>query len=394
MHGSFTTLMNADFLTSLKDSEVESFQPIAGNPLGKRMHLYTQSDGFPDLANVNIALIGVEEDRNSNGNTGTGKDLHNVRRYLYRLFPGNWKTSIADLGNITKGDSTSDTYFAVEQVVAGLLKKNILPVIIGGGQDITFSNYRAYDQLEQTVNLVVVDNRFDLGNFEDKLTSESYLGKIITETPSNLFNYCNIGYQTYLNSQEEINLIENLNFDTYRLGEARNLEALEPAFRDADIVSIDIGSVKQSEAPGNSNASPNGLNGEEVCAMARYAGISDKVSSLGIYEFNSICDSNNQTANLIAQIIWHFIEGVNYRANDYPFTTKEYYQKFTVMLEDDDPINFYKSHKTGRWWMEISLIKNNKYKRHALIPCTYKDYLETTKQQIPDRWFRAQRKMI
>ena len=74
--------------------------------------------------------------------------------------------------------------------------------------------------------------------------------------------------------------------------------------------------------------------------------------------------------------------------------TKEDYQKFTVMLENDDPINFYKSNKTGRWWMEINLIQHNKYKRRALIPCTYQDYIETTNQMIPDRWFKAQSKMI
>ena len=40
------------------------------------------------------------------------------------------------------------------------LNMNIIPIIIGGGQDTTFSNYKAYDQLEQTVNLVVVDSKF------------------------------------------------------------------------------------------------------------------------------------------------------------------------------------------------------------------------------------------
>ena len=132
--------------------------------------------------------------------------------------------------------------------------------------------------------------------------------------------------------------------------------------------------------------------------------INSKIPLIGIFKIytvqtlikinNSKHDSNHQTAHLIAQMIWYFIEGVNFRAKDYPFTTKEHYQKFTVMLENDDPINFYKSNKTGRWWMEINLIKDNKYKRHALVPCTYQDYIETTKEQIPDRWFKAQRKMV
>ena len=103
---------------------------------------------------------------------------------------------------------------------------------------------------------------------------------------------------------------------------------------------------------------------------------------------------NDQTAALIAQMIWYFIEGVNLRVKDYPFSTKENYQKFTVILEDDDPIIFYKSNKSGRWWIEINVISNNKYKRHALIPCTYKDYEEAMNQIIPDRWYKAMRKMV
>ena len=213
------------------------------------------------------------------------------------------------------------------------------------------------------------------------------------EQPNNLFNYSNIGYQTYYNSQEEIQLLENLYFDAYRLGEVKNLQLVEPIMRDADIVSIDIGAVKQSDAIANNNCSPNGFYGEEICAIARYAGISDKVTSFGVYEYNARIDNKNQTAALIAQVIWYFIEGVNFRAKDYPYSTKESYQKFTVMLEDDDPVNFYKSDKSGRWWMEINLITDNKYKRHTLIPCAYQDYVKATERQIPERWYKAQQKL-
>lgn len=386
--------MSTEFLSPIKDSVVAHSVLLPSHSLGRTIRVHSQSEGFPDLDGVKLAIIGVEEDRNTEDNFGSGKDLHHIRRHLYQLFPGNWNTPIADLGNIKKGNATSDTHFAVTDILSSLLKKGIIPVIIGGGQDVTFSNYRAYDTLEQSVNLVAVDSMFDLGKLEDELSSKSYLSKIIMQEPNNLFNYSNIGYQTYFNSQEEINLIHSLNFDAYRLGEAKNLEIVEPVFRDADIVSIDIGAVRQGDAPANNNVSPNGFYGEEICAIARYAGISDKVSSFGVYEYNSKYDNNFQTAHLIAQMIWYFIEGVNYRAKDYPFSTKDEYQKFTVLLEDDDPINFYKSHKTGRWWMEINLIKDNKYKRHALIPCTYQDYLETTEQIIPDRWFKAQRKMV
>ena len=386
--------MNQDFLTPIEDSLAVHLALQSSACLGKKIQIHSHQEGFPDLENVQIAIFGVNEDRNSQDNFGCGENLMIVREKLYQLFPGKWHTNIADLGTIEKGNQVSDTYFAVKEITTFLLKNNIIPIIIGGGQDITYINYRAYDALEQSVNITAVDSRFDLGNLEEELTSQSYLSKIIMQEPNNLFNYSNVGYQTYFNSQEEIRLLDNLFFDTYRLGEAKMLENIEPAFRNSDIVSIDIGALRQSEAPANNNSSPNGFYGEEICAISRYAGLSDKVSSFGIYEYNSKYDNNGQTAHLIAQMIWYFIEGVNFRVKDYPFSGKENYQKFTVLLEEDEPLLFYKSNKSGRWWIEINILSNNKYKRHALIPCTYKDYTDATKQLIPEKWYKAMRKMV
>ena len=384
--------MNADFLTPVKDSVVAHSVLLPPNSLGAIMRVHTQINGFPDLKGINIAILGVEEDRNTEDNLGSGKDLHHIRRHLYQLFPGNWNTSIADLGNIKKGDSTTDTHFAVTKVIADLLKLNIIPIIIGGGQDTTFSNYKAYDALEQTVNLVAVDSMFDLGNFEDELSSKSYLSKIIMEVPSNLFNYSNIGYQTYFNSQEEINLIQGLNFDAYKLGQAKDLEIVEPVFRDADIVSIDIGAVRQSDAPANNNVSPNGFYGEEICAISRYAGISSKVSSFSLFEITDFTDSKSG-AMLLAQVLWYFIEGVNFRVSDDDFTDQKNFTTYKVPI-DDEVLIFKKSNKTGRWWIELPFISNinNKLKSPTLLPCTYGEYLSATNQEIPERWLKARRK--
>lgn len=386
--------MNFDFLTPIKDTIIAHLVLQSAQSLGRNIQVHSIQKGFPELDEVQIAIFGVQEDRNAVDNINCGENLHEIRKHLYQLFPGNWHTKIADLGNVIKGNSVEDTYFAVNSLTAYLIKNKIIPVIIGGSQDVTYANYRGYDALEQTVNLVSVDSKFDIESAEEGLNSRSYLSKIILDKPNNLFNFSNIGYQTYYNSQEELDLLNSLFFDTYRLGEVKDLTVVEPIMRDADIVSIDVGSIRQSDAPANNNASPNGFYGEEICAISRYAGISDKVTSFGIYEYNSKFDNNNQTAHLIAQMIWYFIEGVNFRAKDYPFCTKESYQKFIVLVENDEPINFYKSDKSGRWWMEINIITNNKYKRHALIPCTYQDYLEAIEQKIPERWYKALRKLM
>ncbi|WP_370407793.1 formimidoylglutamase [Tenacibaculum dicentrarchi] len=386
--------MDFNFFIPIKDTLVTNLTSQSMKSLGRNIEIHTKVNGLPDLSEVSIVVIGVEDGRGAPDNQGCGDNLEAIREKLYKLFPGNWKTKVADLGNIEQGNTIKDTYFAVSSSIEYLLSKKIIPILIGGSQDLTYANYRGYDSLEQTVNLVSVDSKFDLGAMNERLRSSSFLSKIIMEQPNNLFNYSNIGYQTYFNSQEEIELLDKLYFDAFRLGEVKDVRLVEPIMRDADIISIDISSVRQSEAPANKNASPNGFYGEEICAIARYAGISDKVTSFGVYEYNSLFDLNNQTASLIAQMIWFFIEGVNARAKDYPFVSKDNYRKFTILLTDDDPINFYKSDKSGRWWMEINMISNTKHKRHALVPCNYKDYEQALKGKMPDRWYKALQKLV
>jgi arginase family enzyme len=380
--------MEFDFLSPVNTAEV--LKGLSSQHLGSKVVFHTESD-FPQLDKIEVAIIGVLENRGVDP-LAEDADLILIRRELYGLFPGNWDVSIADLGDIEAGNSIEDTYFAVQKVAAAVVKRKIVPIFIGGSQDLTYPIYRAYDQLEQMVNLVAVDSRFDIGKEEGRITSRSYLSKIILDEPNNLFNYSNIGYQTYYNSQEEIDLVEKLFFDAYRLGEINNNLALaEPVFRDADLVSIDLSSVRSSDSGNFENFVPNGFSGKEICALARYAGISDKVSMFGLFNYNNMAAE----AVLVAQVIWYFIEGFHYRSNEYPFGSKDNYLKYIVILDEDELI-FYKSNKTDRWWIEIPFISNanNKLKRNTLLPCSYEEYVAATNQELPERWWKAQRKNL
>lgn len=382
--------MTFDFLLPVSETVLSENENIGGQALGNKIRIHTKADGIPDLEQVKMAIIGIRENRNAVNYDESEIHFDAIRKALYGLFPGNWFTNIADLGDILQGESVSDTYFAMQSLVTELLRKNIIPLILGGSQDLIYANYRAYDEIRPMVNIVNVDSNFDLGDSSLPITNNSYLGKIILEEPYNLFNYATLGYQTYFNSQEEIDLMEKLHFEAYRLGSVSNAITLaEPVMRDADIVSIDLKSVKASEVSEGQYYSPNGLDGKEVCAMARYAGISNKVSSFGIYEYQP-SKSSALTATLVAQMLWYFIEGVNCRIKDDDFKNEDSYQKFNVLVEDDNLI-FFKSIKTGRWWIEIPFLPNvnNKLKRHTLLPCMYEEYVEATHGKIPERWYKA-----
>ncbi len=379
--------MAFDFLQPLDAGFLEFIQGLSPQTLGKKVVFHTDTD-FPVLDNVSIAVIGVLENRGLSSRNEV--DLTSIRKEFYSLFPGNWQTQIVDLGDVVAGSSLEDTYYVLKTTVEQLVKNKIVPLIIGGSQDLTYAMYRAYDQLEQMVNMVSVDNKFDFAK-EQSMQANSYLTKMIVEEPNNLFNFSNIGYQTYYNSQEEIDLIEKLYFDAYRLGEVcNNLAIAEPVFRDADLVSFDLLSVKTSNSANFSTFAPNGFNGKEICSLARYAGISDKVSSFGVFNHNS----TPQEAVLVSQILWYFIEGFHYRSQEYPFGVRENYIKYIVTLEEE--MIFFKSNKTDRWWIEIPYISgiNNKLKKSTLLPCTHDDYLAACNGDVPERWWKAQRKNL
>ena len=382
--------MNFSFLTPVPDSVLAHNELLSTQALGRKIRIHSDQSGIPDLEGIQIAIIGVLENRNDINYIGEDFNLNEIRKSLYALFPGNWHTTIADLGDIHKGESIEDTYYAIKTAVALLIPKGIIPIVIGGSQDITYPIYRAYDALMPMVNIANVDSKFDLGDSTKPIKNTSFVGKIILDEPYNLFNYATIGYQTYFNSQEEIDLMDKLYFESYRLGAVSNdITLVEPALRDANIVSVDLGSVKGSEVGSRQQVSPNGFDGKEICAISRYAGISNKVTTFGIFEYKP-SSVDDLTSGLIAQMLWYFIEGVNCRVKDDDFSLEHNYQKF-ITLVDQQELIFYKSMKTGRWWIEIPFLEeiNNKLKRHTLLPCTHQDYQDACNNNVPERWYKA-----
>ncbi len=387
------------FFEPLNPDEFQYFGDTSGQGrLGNIIGIHTEAGGLPDYGGSNIALIGVTDDRRAIGNEGCGLAPNAIRKYLYALNIGPYPIKMVDLGNVKNGFSVSDTYFALSSAIAEMIENNVLPVILGGSQDHTFANYQAYQSLGQIINIVAVDPMFDLGKSEEELNARSYLSSIILHQPNYLFNFANIGYQTYFIDQEALKLMRNLFFDTFRLGIVRDtLEDVEPIVRNADMLTFDVSAIRISDAPGNANATPNGFYGEEACQIARYAGLSDKLTSIGFYEVNPKFDKTGQTAHLVAQMIWYFIDGYYNRAHDFPFKNEDDYLKYRVSIRDHkEEIVFYKSKRTDRWWLEIPLPAEQriKYERHYLVPCSYKDYQIACENDIPDRWWMVYQKLM
>ncbi len=350
-----------------------------------------------EITNADIALISVEEDRGAVDNLGAIEGAEKVREYLYQLHKPNHDIKIIDLGSIKAGNTQNDTYFALKESVTFLIRQNILPIILGGSQDLTYATYLAYAQLEQTANLVSIDSKFSLGNSDEGINSENYFSKILLHQPNALFNYSNLAYQTYFVDQKELNLLDELFYDIHRLGVIKNdIKLAEPVLRNADFVSFNLRAIAQQYSPAHASPSPNGLTSEQACQLSRYAGMNDKLTSFGIYDYNPTLDFRDTTAHLISQMIWYFIEGFYQRKSDFPIASKNSYTKYTVAIDEGkQEIVFYKSPKSDRWWMEVpyhfSMFK--KYERHLMLPCQYSDYESALKNELPERWFQTFKKL-
>ena len=390
----------SDFLSPIDFDSISPEQGFYTSHLGSKIVAF--HDDFPDLVSgiFDIALIGVLEDRNSINNIGTALAPDAFRKKFYELNEGNYNTRIVDLGNIRSGHKVSDTYVALKLLVAELIKRNILPVIIGGGQDLTYPQFMAYEELEQKVDLLVVDSHFDLDDNIDgtiETTSISYLNKIFLHEPNFLFNFSNIGYQTFYVNQESLKLMDKLYFDVHRLGDfSGNINLAEPVIRNANMISFDISAIRSSDAAGNANATPNGFYGENACQIARYAGMNDKLSSIGFYEYNPAYDLNGQTAMLLAQMVWYFVDGFYNRKKEFPLLPKSQYITYRAGLKDGShELVFVKSKKSDRWWMQVPYpAGKSKNERHHLVPCRYEDYQTANSGEMPDLWWRTYQKLI
>lgn len=376
-------------------SILEYFNPVSlDRPAFEEYLLHQQSlcrhidihtpDQMPD-GKYSIALIGLVDDRGSfSSEVSAAADAIRSQLYLLNSFPK--KPKIVDLGNLKMGPALSDTYYAIRDICLDLISQDVLPVFFGGTQDATFGMYLAFENLKKKYRLTTIDYRLDC-NFENyqNIHFLNYLNQIILNQHY-LFELCNIGHQQCFEIPIHSDLLENLFYENIRLGLVRNnVSITEPFLRDSDILSIDISSVKHADAPGQVISSPNGFSAEELCQMARYAGVSDNTKILGIFNYLPTADIGGVTASLIAQIIWYFIEGYTYRLHESPEDQSANFQQFFVTLNEDHHLKFFKSKVSQRWWMEVP----TKTEEKVFLACSENDYLQALKNEIPDRWIKV-----
>lgn len=376
------------------------FEPVASYLLQKKYaensffaQIKVHSDTFPDFKGIQIALVGIKESRGAQKSESMERGSSEIREKLYELKKSKAPYQIVDLGDLISGESLNDTYQAIRQVGEYLMKQQILPIFFGGSHDLDYGQYLSYQKMKKLVTLVTVDAKIDME--ESGPESDRHTQEIVLHQPNFLFSYTHLAYQSFLADPSLLQVMEKLYFDQVRLGQIRDqFKEIEPLIRDADLMSFDLCAIQSADAPGAVDAQPFGLTGEEACQICWFAGTNEKLSSFGLFGYDPYFDdAHNKTAKLSSVMIWYFIEGFYNRKDSLSFKSADYI-KYTVSLDfKPNTLVFYKSKRSGKWWMEIPHNETLKFDRVSTVPCSYADYQMAQKGEIPERWINAQIKL-
>jgi arginase family enzyme len=333
---------------------------------------------------VNVAIIGITDGCNSPGNEQCGKAPDIIRKELMKL-AGFEQLKIIDLGNI-KGNGFRNKISALADVVPFLLENGIVTVVLGGSQHYMHPlSVLVAGQNKITVS--VADSKVDMVIGNEDYSSINFMGAMVEELGDRLSQCFLIGTQRYFIPQStEIYINHNI-FENIRLGNIRGeqFKAVEPFLRDSDVLGIDVSVVRSIDMPAQKGVMPNGLFAHELCQLTRYAGISDNMKLMGLFEMNPDSDSAGEPgASLMAQGVWHFLDGVAHRYFDYPVVSVDNYDKYVVFMDDlDSDITFYRNAINNRWWVKIPTSEGEN-----IISCSEEDFKMAQANEFPDRWFK------
>ncbi|WP_288096211.1 formimidoylglutamase [Hydrotalea sp.] len=366
-----------EFLEPLPIDAIANEQMYLESHIGGQIDMHIADAPFPNIEEADVVLVGCNDMRGAGIHSHTS-GTNAIREAFYQLFYWHKEIKIADLGNVKRGATLSDSYAALKTVVLELMAKGKRVMVIGGSHDQTLALYQAFADAQKIIEAVCVDSVIDL-NMDSPAPADHFLIQMLTSEPNYLRHYNHIGFQSYLTHPNMLQTIDKLRFDCVRVGKVKeNMEEVEPSIRNAHLFSFDISAIQHAHAPAN-RLTPNGFTGEEACKLMQFAGMSHTVQAMGIFGYNADNDVHNLTAKQIAHMLWYMMDGMLKSKQEARFEEKEHFNSFHLAFAEFDTV-FMQSKKTGRWWMQTF---DGKF-----IPCSKMDYIIACTDEIPERWLR------
>ena len=317
---------------TLKMSDRDLFYS-RNDPKDRRLGELINRGKIADINKSDVVILGIPEDRgilSNKGRPGASKGPDEIRRRLYRLTPGfNMDFNhlrVLDIGNIPTTEITlEEVHDAVQEAVAAIVSAGALPIVLGGGHDLTYPGVAGLVKgaliKNDGLGLINVDSHLDVRTDENGINSGTSFYRALTQLPDNALHgtaFLEFGIQEQYNSPYYYNWIREQGGTVFTLREVSErvmesfLQALSIVGRNGRKValSLDIDAVRSTEAPGCSASNPSGLKAPELDKIAYLAGRSAQIRYLDIMEVSPPLDSDHRTASLAASSIFWFFRGL------------------------------------------------------------------------------------
>jgi len=312
-------------------------------------------DGVGDprelAARADVVIVGAPDDTGivqNRGRRGAARGPEAIRRKLYALTPGALsrvdRVRIADLGDvIPAGADVARTHDRVIAAIAAIRDKGAVPVLLGGGHDLTYAGVRGFldglGYVEESgadsvsIGLVYADAHLDVRDLSFGITSGTPFRRLLDlpGEPVARGRALAIGLQEHHNAVAHLDYARSNGMVTLFLDDVSEIGVSEAArqamARAGDgglpvAVSIDIDVARQADAPGASASYPAGLGARDLEVFARIAGSDQNVGYFDIMEVSPPLDVDGRTAALAASLVFHFLAGfVSRRARDFSLTS-------------------------------------------------------------------------
>ncbi|WP_340112152.1 arginase family protein [Maribellus mangrovi] len=351
---------------------------------GTAIEKYTLACSGANMGNADVAIVGVPfESKNNEVEKSTVPD--SIRKELYQLTVID-KIKVIDLGNLKQAQSIKGNFYALRDITDYLTELDITVLVLGGSEDFASGICQAF-RGNQFFTFTAIDAFLDLRKGKEAYDTHNYLSRVFSKQPD-IFQFSLIGYQRHYVPVKLFDKTKGVG-EHLSLGRLRDSIVLaEPVFRNSDFVTVDFGTLKYSEAKGKQNL-PNGLGGEEICQLSKYAGLSRRLKAFALFEVIDEMSAEGLNVSLAAQSAWYFIEGVLQRSHANPENEEDFVVHKVEIWQVEPPLVFYQDNATGQWWLRLQT-KGNSF---VFLACSEQDFLEATHNEIPEIYLKYVQKI-
>jgi formiminoglutamase len=257
-----------------------------------------------------VALLGLPDEmgvRLNGGRPGAAQGPDAFRKALARYGTarperGSWPP-IFDAGDVRPTLDLDETHRRVTAVTSELLQRELLPVAIGGGHDLTFPFVRALAEREaRPLSGIYLDAHLDV---RDEPGSGMAFRRLVEA--------CGVQGLDVRGMDPYSNRRDHLAWFRAHGGKTGGFGPDDPWPSGPLFMSVDLDVIDQAFAPGVSAQNPAGWSPTRVEAWVQAAGRCSRIGAFDLMELSPPWDEGGRTARLAARLFCSFLHGVSER---------------------------------------------------------------------------------